>query len=285
MATDVKWIKLNVDMFNDEKIRLIESLPEADSILIVWIKLLAQAGKTNASGYIYLNENFPYNEEMLSTLFNRKLATVRMALKVLKDFGMIDVDDNDFIEIRNWQKHQNIEGMDKIREQNRIRKQKEREQKKLLLGHSDQSRDSHATVTHNHATEEEKERELEEEREKERERAEKENRAAASLNNFGRIIQSVERNITMFIGEKERSKANYWLSENNNNVELILYAIERTKEKQNKIHFVDVLLKDWAKNGITQPDKAKEFEEANDPANKKKEAVKKNRFSSKLGGE
>jgi hypothetical protein len=33
-------------MFDDEKIKLIESMPDADSILIIWIKLLIQAGKT-----------------------------------------------------------------------------------------------------------------------------------------------------------------------------------------------------------------------------------------------
>ena len=64
----VKWIKLSTTMFEDEKIRLIESMPEADTLLIIWIKLLAQAGKTNASGYIFLNENIPYTEDMLATL-------------------------------------------------------------------------------------------------------------------------------------------------------------------------------------------------------------------------
>ena len=60
-------------------------MPEADTLLIIWIKLLAQAGKTNASGYIFLNENIPYTEDMLNT-FNRPLNTVRMALSVFKKF-------------------------------------------------------------------------------------------------------------------------------------------------------------------------------------------------------
>ncbi len=40
---EVKWIKLSTSMFEDEKIRLIESMPEADTLLIIWIRLLAQA--------------------------------------------------------------------------------------------------------------------------------------------------------------------------------------------------------------------------------------------------
>ena len=30
---NIKWIKLNVDMFDDEKIKSIQSMPEGDSLL------------------------------------------------------------------------------------------------------------------------------------------------------------------------------------------------------------------------------------------------------------
>jgi predicted phage replisome organizer len=135
-------------MFEDEKIRLIESLPEADTILIIWVKLLAQAGKTNASGYIYLSENIPFTDEMLSTIFNRPIGTVRLALKTFEQFGMIEISNNHFISIANWEKHQNIDGLEKIREQNRLRKQKERELKRI----SSPKHDGHVTVTQGHAT-------------------------------------------------------------------------------------------------------------------------------------
>ena len=124
---EVKWIKITTGMFDDEKIKLIEEMPEGDTILIIWIKLLTQAGKCNASGYLLLSQNIPYNEEMLSTLFKRPLSLVRLALKTFEAFGMIERDDK--IHIANWEKHQNIEGLEKIREQNRLRKQRQRERK------------------------------------------------------------------------------------------------------------------------------------------------------------
>lgn len=130
--SDLKWIRLSLSMFEDEKIRLIEQMPDADTILIIWVKLLAQAGKTNASGYIYLSENIPYTEEMLATIFNRPVNTVRLALKTFEQFGMITIDEKQFIEISNWEKHQNVEGMDRIREQNRLRKQKQRAKEKAV---------------------------------------------------------------------------------------------------------------------------------------------------------
>ena len=155
---DVKWIKLSTNMFEDEKIRLIETMPDADTILVIWVKLLAQAGKTNASGYIYLSENIPYTEEMLATIFNRPISTLRLALNTFKQFGMIEINEDNFISISNWEKHQNLAGLEKIRQQTRDRVAKHREQKKL--------ENVTLHVTHGNATDIEEDKELDIDKEK-----------------------------------------------------------------------------------------------------------------------
>jgi predicted phage replisome organizer len=119
-------------MFDDEKIKVIEGMPDADSILVIWIKLLTLAGKNNSNGFIFLAENIPYTDETLSTIFNRPLNTVRLALQIFKNFKMIDFDENGYLQLTNWGKHQNLEGLDRIREQTRMRVAKHRETKKLL---------------------------------------------------------------------------------------------------------------------------------------------------------
>lgn len=141
---DVKWIKITTDIFSDEKIMLIEQMPDADSLLVIWFKLLCMAGKENNYGVFMMRNRMPYTEEMLSAIFRRPLNTVRLALSTFEEFGMIDIED-DIITIPNWEKHQNIEGMERIREQNRIRKRRQREREKLLLPES-------VTVTGHHAT-------------------------------------------------------------------------------------------------------------------------------------
>src|SRR5690625_4403809 len=153
---DIKWIKLSTSMMDDEKIKLIEQMPDANTILVIWVKLLAQAGKTNSSGYIFLSENIPYTDEMLATIFDRPVSTIRLALKTFEDLGMVGIDDNSFISITNWEKHQNIEGLERIREQTRKRVQKHREKKKLLEGDT-----CNITVTEGNATEEELEEDKE----------------------------------------------------------------------------------------------------------------------------
>ncbi|XLP22112.1 phage replisome organizer N-terminal domain-containing protein [Bacillus toyonensis] len=158
--SNIKWIKLSTSMFEDEKIKLIESLPEADTILIIWIKLLSLAGKTNATGGVYLNENIPYTDEMLSTIFDRPLQTVRLALTTFVQYGMIEITDHNFIFISNWEKHQNIDGMEKIRLQTakRVRKHREKkEQEQLALEGENNKKDVTLHVTRGNATEEDKE--------------------------------------------------------------------------------------------------------------------------------
>ena len=127
---EVKRIKITVSMFEDDKIEFIESLPEADAILVVWIKLLTMAGKCNAGGFIFLTEKIPYTVDMLAHKFRRPIATVKLALEVLKRLDMIEFDDHR-LRIVNWEKHQNIEGLERIREQNRLRKQRQRERERL----------------------------------------------------------------------------------------------------------------------------------------------------------
>ena len=156
---DVKWIKITTDMFDNRKIRHLRRLPEGDSIVLIWVMLLTMAGRCNAGGMIFLTENIPYTPKMLSDELDFEENTVRLALNALEQFGMI-VTDGDAMLIANWEKYQNIEGMDKIREQNRLRKAAQRERQKLLPA----SRDSHVTVTESHATD--KEEDLEQDTDK-----------------------------------------------------------------------------------------------------------------------
>lgn len=128
--SDLKWIKISINMFDDEKMKLIEAMPERDTINYIWIRLLLQAARTNAGGFIFLSQKIPYTEEMLSTIFNRPINSIRLGLGTLSNLGMIDIDDENVIKIVNWEKHQNIQGMEKVREQTRKRVAKCRTKKK-----------------------------------------------------------------------------------------------------------------------------------------------------------
>jgi predicted phage replisome organizer len=132
IVSDIKWIKIDSRIFEDEKIRLIDAMSEGITVIYIWIRLLVQAGKINAGGYVYLNENIPYTAEMLATIFGKPLEAMKSALKILCDFEMIEIASNNIIKIINWEKHQNVEGMEKVRAQNRKRAAEHREKKRQL---------------------------------------------------------------------------------------------------------------------------------------------------------
>ena len=138
--SSVKWIKRVTDIFDDEKILLIESLPGSDSIIVIWFKLLCLAGKNNNSGVFLLNDRIPYTEEMLATIFRKEVNTVRFALKTFSDFGMIELINN-VITIPNWNKHQTLDAYEKKKERDRIYQKEKRAKQKLLIESSKKSSD------------------------------------------------------------------------------------------------------------------------------------------------
>ena len=127
----VTWIKLTVSIFDDEKIKLIEAMPDKDAIIVIWIKLLCQAGKTNAGGEVYMMPGRPYTDEELAAIFNRPVNTIRLALKVFASLGMIEVGENNIL-LPNFVKHQNCDRLEIMREQGRERVQRFREKKRLM---------------------------------------------------------------------------------------------------------------------------------------------------------
>ena len=159
---DIKWIKLTTDMFDNRKIKHLRKLPDGNNVVLIWVMLLTMAGRCNAGGMIFLTENIPYTPKMLADELDFEENTVQLALQALEQFNMI-VMDNGFFSIAGWEEYQNIEGMEKIREQNRIRKQRQREKEKKMLPMSDMSRDVTFPVTQCHATEEDIERDIDKE--------------------------------------------------------------------------------------------------------------------------
>ena len=158
---EVKWIKIVTDVFDDEKVILIESMPESDSIIVIWFKLLCLAGKQNRDGLLMLNDKIAYTEEMLATVFRRPLNVVRLALQTFEQFQMIEIVDGTIC-IANWEKHQNIDKLAQMREYNRLAQQKSRARRKLLPAVND----SQENVNDSQCTDKEEDKEKDKEKEK-----------------------------------------------------------------------------------------------------------------------
>ena len=154
---EVKWIKLNTAMFDNSKIKYIRTLPEGNNMVLIWVMLLSKAGKCNSNGFIFLTENIPYTPQMLAAEFGYDAYLIELALGTFANLNMIQLEDH-IIKIAGWEEHQNIDGLDRIREQTRKRVAKYREnQKQLPCNVTD-----NVTVTSGNAIEEEREEDIEE---------------------------------------------------------------------------------------------------------------------------
>ncbi|EIZ2790160.1 phage replisome organizer N-terminal domain-containing protein [Listeria monocytogenes] len=240
----IQWIKLSVNMFDDEKIKLLEKMPEGNQMLIVWIRLLALAGKTNDKGRIYLNENVPYTEDMLATLFNRDVGIIRVTLHTLQGFGMIQKTENGLIEIENWEKHQNVDGMERVREQTRKRVEKHREamrQNRIASGDSKGDKEcnvtSSVTVTQSNAID----------IDKELDKDINNNNSDLNFKDFW------EQNGFGMMLPVELEKLLAWVDDFAGNREIVMKALEVTSEQganKRNYAYVNKILKNWENRGF-----------------------------------
>ena len=135
---EVRWIKLATEMFDNRKIRQIECLPDGDGIIVVWFKLLCLAGNINDNGMVYFTKDIPYTDQMLATQFNRPLPLIQLAMATFQKFGMIEIVNSIYL-VSNWEKYQNVDRLNELREYNRLAQRKSREKKKLLKAVNDKS--------------------------------------------------------------------------------------------------------------------------------------------------
>lgn len=164
---DVKWIKITTDMFDNRKIKHLRRLPDGNNIVLIWVMLLTMAGRCNSGGMIFLTENIPYTPKMLADELDFEENTVRLALEALERLGMV-VMSNGCFTIAGWSEHQNIDGMDKIRESKRLAQARWRAKQKALPPAVDSTVDS--TVDDERISVDDAEEDIEEEREEEKER-------------------------------------------------------------------------------------------------------------------
>ena len=213
---DVKWIKITTDIFDDEKVLMIESMPSADSIIVIWFKLLTFAGKQNNDGVFLMSNRIAYTDEMLASIFRRDVNTIRLALKAFEQFGMIEIVDN-VITIPNWNKHQTLDAYEKKKERDRLYQAERRaNQRALIEKSSDKSTDKKAIASSDVAVSEE-----EKEKDKEIEKEKKKVRKKGAVESFDSLIdaytpsEDLKNAITEFIKMRQRIRkpmTNYALS-------------------------------------------------------------------------
>lgn len=255
--SEIKWIKITTDIFDDEKICLIDALPDPDAILVIWFKILTLAGKHNSNGLLMMTDKVHYTDEMLATIFRRPLNTVRMAIGVFEQFGMIEIIDG-IISLPNWEKHQNVDGMEKIKEQTRNRVAKYRKkQKNLALGNVT----GNVTVTDGNA--------LEEDKDKNKKRIT--TTTTTSSGGQENILELFQSEFRRLLSGFEIEEINHLLNEND--VDLVKEALKTAiNSGKPNIKYIGGILRNWQMNNVTTVEQVRQSEKKNKDKKEEQEA-------------
>lgn len=242
--SEIKWIKITTDIFDDEKICLIDALPDRDAIIVIWIKLITLAGKLNRKGVLAISKNIIYTDETLAQTFHRPLNTVRMALEVFEKFGMVEKIDG-VIVLPNWEKHQNIDGMEKIKEQNRNRAARHRQKQKLLAQNNESNVTNNVidnvTVRYCNAIDKELDKELDKDKEIINNKVMISSNLSESLKNSGiHLTNKSHQQLLDYVGLDGMS------------FDMLNRAVEKTSGSHKpSFNYLIAILESWKKKGFT----------------------------------
>lgn len=125
----VEWVKLYVDVIGNNKGKKIRR-ETSDTTFLLWFYFLAIAGKSNRAGALYQTESIPYTAKEIGLDYGFKEKDINLAITTFQKFEMIFIE-NEIIFIKNWEEYQNIDGLERIREQGRKRIAKYRANKQI----------------------------------------------------------------------------------------------------------------------------------------------------------
>ena len=178
---EISWIKLSVGLFDNRKVKRILALPRGNEILLFWIRLLCLGGRINRDGDLMFTKEQPFDAEGLAVECDLPTSLIQEWLELFISFGMLR-EKNGVYRITGWEKYQNVEGMERVREQAKNRMKKYRERLGAIRNESVTNADFEegpqtaqhlggtdicvVDVTSRYATEKEKEKEQEKEQEK-----------------------------------------------------------------------------------------------------------------------
>jgi len=127
----ISWIKLDINILDDAKIKIIRSHPNGDSVVLLWIGLLCLAMKSSRPGTIEIADGLPYTLDDLANQFNLEKKTVEMGIALFQKYRMVEVFEGGTMEVINFSKHQKLEEIENKRELTRIRTAKYRDRLRI----------------------------------------------------------------------------------------------------------------------------------------------------------
>lgn len=129
----IDFLKLNINIFDHKKIKIIRKYPAGDQLFVIWVWLLCEAMKSDHPGYVYIAKDLPYDQSDIASDLDIEVKTVELGLELFTKLKMIDILENGVIEVVNFNKHQRLDKIEKARELSRETSKRYREKQKKAI--------------------------------------------------------------------------------------------------------------------------------------------------------
>ena len=86
------YLRLKDNFFDSDELKILESMKDGYLYSNILLKLYLRSLKND--GKLVVNDRIPYNAEMLASVTGHQIGTVKQALLIFKDLGLIDVLEN-----------------------------------------------------------------------------------------------------------------------------------------------------------------------------------------------
>lgn len=86
------YLRLKENFFDSDELKILESMKDGYLYSNILLKLYLRSLKND--GKLVVNERIPYSADMLASVTGHQVGTIKQALSVFKDLGLIDVLDN-----------------------------------------------------------------------------------------------------------------------------------------------------------------------------------------------
>ena len=86
------YLRLKDNFFDSDELKILESMKDGYLYSNILLKLYLRSLKND--GKLVVNDRIPYNAEMLASVTGHQVGTVKQALSIFRDLGLIDVLEN-----------------------------------------------------------------------------------------------------------------------------------------------------------------------------------------------
>ncbi len=96
------WLKLPENFYEKDEIKMIEAMPDGAAYINFYFKILLKS--LSNDGNLLFKDTIPYTAEMLASITNTPVATVKYAIDLFRKLGLIEILDSDTLHMSELKK-------------------------------------------------------------------------------------------------------------------------------------------------------------------------------------